>query len=128
MPSPNQFETTQNSTHCYQATLRDELGAVIPAASLTTLTLTLTNKSDNSLINARNAQNVLNANGVTIDSAGNLVWTGTPLDNPIINTSRQNEIHVALFQYTWNSGTKGAPHAVELNCVRVSNVPAYPAQ
>ena len=119
------FNVNQLSSFRVTSTLLDETGAVVPAASLTTFTLTLYDRATNAIINSRSAQNILNANGVTVDSSGNMVWTGTPSDAPILNSTRTSEQHVALFHYTWSSGAKGAYDAVILEVLRFPNT-TYP--
>lgn len=94
-------------------TLVDETGAAVPAASLTTLTLTLYTETGLAILNSRSAQNVLNANGGTVDSAGALIMTLTPEDNQITGAGVGGpETHVALFEWTWASGTKKGRHEV----------------
>lgn len=91
----------------YTATLKDQTGAAIPSAQISTLTLTLYNKEDGAAINSRNAQNVLNANGVTVHAtSGLLTWIIDGLDNPIIGAVAfgEYEEHVALFEGTTASG------------------------
>src|SRR5262245_7000457 len=105
------YEVIEKTTCRYTATLTDELGSVIPAASLTTLTLTLFDRRTGSIINSLNAQNVLNANGVTVDSSGNLIWTMSPADNAITG-SWDVEEHGAMFEWTWSAGAKGGKHEV----------------
>src|SRR5262245_61380196 len=75
----------------------------------TTVTLTLYLAGDeDAIINSRDEQNVLNANNVTIDSSGNLLWSIQPADLAIVGSDTQPyEIHVALFEWTWGSGQKG---------------------
>jgi hypothetical protein len=104
----------EGSSARYTATLLDELGAGVPAASLTTLTLTLYDDKTGAIINGRNAQNVLNANGVSVDASGNLVWAITPADTPIVTDTLQTETHYAVFKATWSSGAKGLSHAAPL--------------
>ena len=53
----------QANTFRFTATIVDETGAVLPAASLATLTLTLYDLASFTIINSRNAQNVLNGGG-----------------------------------------------------------------
>lgn len=130
MPVPQVFDVDQDCTHRYTATIKDETGAAIAAASLTTLTLTLFDLNTNTIINSRSAQNCLNANGVTVDSSGNLVWTGvggSGGDNQILNASRNGERHRALFQFTWNTGAKYGTHEFDINVRKVANVPSYPS-
>lgn len=103
----------ERSSGVYSAQLLDEDGVAIPAATLTTLTLTLYVKETGDIINLRNAQNVLNANNVAVDSSGNLVWTVQPADHAVVATGRKLERHRAVFDFTWNSGAKRDWHAVE---------------
>lgn len=109
----------------YTATVKDEAGAAIAAASLTTLTLTLYDVDTLTIINSRTAQNVLNTNNVTVDSDGLLTWLIQPADNAIVGTRRranQYEKHVALFEYTWSSGTKASKHEVILEVRQLNKV------
>jgi len=93
------------SSAWYTAILKDRLGVVIPSTALTSLTLTLYALSfvptppGTYYINNRNAQNVLNANGVTLDVNGNLTWAISPLDTVILEVTASYEYHVALFQW-----------------------------
>ena len=84
----------------------DELGVSIPLASITTLTLTLYDEATNSIINSRNAQNVLNANGVTVTN-GKVDWAVSPLDMVMVGQSDgTQEMHSAQFVLRWAAGAK----------------------
>lgn len=77
----------------------------IPAATLKTLTLTYFNGIGEAVINTRDDQDVLNVNQVTVDVNGNLVWKMEAADTIIVDTTLrrgQDEIHVALFTWTWD--------------------------
>ncbi len=88
--------------------LKDENGAVISSASLSTLVLSLyVEGSPSTIINGRNKQNVLNANGVTVDGSGNLAWLMDPLDNSIMDSTLSIEQHVALFEWTYGGSRAG---------------------
>lgn len=115
----------ENSTVKIAATICDENGAAIAASSLTTLTLTLYDKTSGTVINSRDGQNVLNTNNVTVSSAGTLVWTMQPADNVIIGTvaDGQTETHVALWEWTWASGAKGSNHEQEIKVEQIDKVP-----
>lgn len=104
------------------AKLEDETGAGIPGGSLTTLTLTLYAAGSGTIINGRNKQSVLNANGVTVDGLGNLTFQMDPLDNQIVGTD-PNERHIALFEWTWSAGAKAGKHEVLLMIVNLNLVP-----
>lgn len=99
----------------------DTNGDEVPAASLTGATLTLYDAEFGSLgspasgiINGRLAQNVLNANDVTIDSDGHFEWSVQSADNgkPDGLTEKQEAMlncrqiwrHRAMFLFTWAGG------------------------
>lgn len=104
---PKKFDKKINegSTAIYTATLKDEAGTVIPSNAISALTLTLSNVADGTIINSRNAQDVLNDNNVTIhESSGLLTYTLQPLDTAIQDADEPYETHRATFQCTYNSG------------------------
>ncbi len=105
----------EKTTPKITATIQDENGTAIPAASLTTLTLTLYNREDSAktIINSRNAQNVLNANNVTVDSNGLITWSVQPLDTAILGTA-SSERHRAVFEWTYNSGAKNGKYIIDM--------------
>jgi hypothetical protein len=107
----------------YTADVQDDEGNAIAAASLTTLTLTLYDKDTGDIINSRNDQDVLNTNGVTVDGSGNLTWIIDPDDNAIVTSTSKVEDHVALFEWTWNSGAKEGRHEVFLHVKNLTKVP-----
>lgn len=109
------------TTGRYAATMYDETGATIDGTAMTTLTLTLYDKRTNGIINSRNAQDVKNTNGVSVDSAGALVWTIAKEDTSIVGTS-QVERHVAVFVGTWSTGTKKFVHEVEMDVINIKRV------
>ena len=102
----------EKTTRVYTATVEDEAGVAIPGTSLTTLVLTLYSLHTGTVINSRNAQNVLNANNVTVDANGLLTWTMQPADNQILDNALTSERHTALFEFTYSSGAKSGKHEV----------------
>lgn len=116
------FDVLERTTRVYTAVLENEDGNGIPASGLNTLTLTLYDFSTGTILNSRNKQPALNANGVTIDSAGNLKWTMQPEDNAIVDTdliANAKEKHKALFEWTYAGGAKYGKHEVS---IRVENL------
>lgn len=105
----------EGTTPKITATIQDENDAVIDVADLNTVTLTLYNldDADNTIINSRNAQDVKNANNVTISSLGALVWSVQVLDTAIVG-STETERHRAVFAWTYNSGTKTGRHVIDM--------------
>lgn len=115
----------ERSTARYVVTLKDETGVVIPLSALTTLTLTLYDVYTNTVINSRNDQNVKNTNNVVYTEAGVLTWTLQPTDNVIVTSDvRTNgyEDHIALFEYTWSSGSKAGKHELEIFVRQINKV------
>ena len=114
---------SERSSARYTAILKDEAGVVIPAANINTLTLTLFNLKDESIINSRSSQNVLNVNNVTIDSNGLLTWSIQGLDNPIVDNTQAFETHRALFEMVWDSSTKQNKWTIDLTVKNLGLVP-----
>lgn len=109
----------------YKVILSDETGAVIPLSDMTTITLTLYDDYTGTIINSRNAQNVKNTNNVTYTEAGLLTWTLQPNDNIIVSSDvRTNsyEKHIALFEFTWDSGAKAGKHELEFQVRQLNKV------
>lgn len=113
----------EKTTPQITAIIQDEDGAAIPAASLDTLTLTLYNLSDSekTIINSRNAQDVLNTNNVTVDSSGNLIWFVQSLDTAIIG-SRERERHRAVFEWTYASGAKNGKYIIDMDIRNLAKI------
>jgi len=107
---PREFLILEHSSGRYSGLLVGEDGVTgIPAATLLTLTLTLYVVQTNGTIayvNGRNDQNVLNANNVTVDVNGNLVWSIQTLDTGL-QQALPEERHIALFQFTAPNGVVG---------------------
>jgi len=99
----------EGASALYTATLLDETGAVIDGTALDSLVLTVYDVDSGAILNSRNAQNVKNANGVTITALGALAWTLAPADNAILGKGA-TERHAAYFLATWASGAKKCPH------------------
>lgn len=122
-PVPLSFLLNEKSTGIYTATIVGNDGVTpLPAATLLTLTLTLyVIKADGTAQTIRNAQNVLNANNVTVDAAGLLTWSIQVADTTLVVATVPFERHVALFQWTWASGA--GKHEVVLSVKNLSQVP-----
>lgn len=118
------FSVLEKTTQLYTASFVDETGVGVGSTQLVSLTLTLylaTNPA--TMINSRSTQNVLNANNVTVSSSGLMTWTMQPLDNAIIDGSLAQELHLALFQWTYgSSGSKAGKHQVGFSVVNLQNV------
>lgn len=121
MPASLINRVNEGTTSQITFSLTSETGAAVVAASLLTMTLTLWNDVDHTIINSRNAQDVLNTNGVTIDSAGLVTWIGSIADNVMVDRTLETELHIAEFNWTYPNpqGTKDGKHQVGVRVVRV---------
>lgn len=121
---PLVYQCREQTTPKYTGTILDDSGVAIPAASLSTLTLTLyVVKTDGTIayVNSRNAQDVLNTNNVTIDSAGLLTWSVQVADTTLVE-SLPFEQHIALWEWSWAGATKFGKHEVILNVQNLTEV------
>lgn len=116
--TPAERTVDEGASRRYQAVLVDEDQIHRGSDIVQTLTLTLINDRDQSVINGRNAQSVLNAHGVTLDTLGQLTWSIAAADNVIVEPDQvpffTEEIHVATFVATWSGGAKTAKHVLRL--------------
>ena len=109
---PSTVDVLEKSTPVYTATVRDDTGAALPAASLTTLTLLLyVEKADGTRAYIRGSaltgQNVLNANNVVVDTNGLVTWSLQVADTTLNDGAMPFERHVALWHWTWGSARAG---------------------
>lgn len=106
------YYLNQNNTYQLSFQLVDEAGTGIPAYNIASLNMTYyyfnpqmttSDKNHLKIINSRNNQNVKNANDVSVDSSGNVVWEIKPADTVKLN-NQDLELHVAFFKWKWGSG------------------------
>lgn len=105
MSDPAVYEINERATGTYNATLVGNDGVTpIPLAQLVTLTLTLyaiIADGTESIINARNAQSVLNLNNCSYHAtSGLLTWSIQILDTTLVEPTLPFELHRALFEWT----------------------------
>lgn len=107
MSDIEKFIVHEKEARFYDLTFTDQDGIQIPLASMSALTLSLFLKDSDPIvyINSRNAQNVLNANNVTIDSAGKITWAIQSADLAMQDAGAEVEVHVAIFHLTTTGGT-----------------------
>lgn len=98
--------------HTFQ--LVDEDGNNVSLAAINTGTLTLFDVVTGAIINSRNAQDVLNVNGVTISATGAVEWTMVEDDCRILSSIKREEHHHAHFRFAWDSSTKHLSFLIEI--------------
>lgn len=78
-------------------------GTSVLLSEVSSLLLTLTDVGSNTIVNSRNGQNGLNANGVAVTD-GKVVWSIQPADTALVNASVIGEIHLATLVMTLTDG------------------------
>lgn len=109
------YPIKERQTLTYTFVLKDEAGVVIPASALSAAVLTVYSAASEAIVNSREAQNVLNANNVTISELGVVTWTLQPSDVTMLNQALEEETHRCVFLFTWTASgnTRTHPHEVD---------------
>jgi len=126
LPEMETIEYVEATSPDYTAQLVDRDDNPVPGDALDTLTLTYYQEYTEEIINAREGQSVHNANGVTLDDDGNLVWRLRPEDLVILDDNLRHEPHIALFEFSYAGpqGTEFNKHRVRFLVQNLSKVPA----
>lgn len=114
------FDVSQDCSGKYSFTVVGADNVAVPDTDIDQLLLTLYDTTDETIINGRDQQNVLNANDVTMDCAGNVEWSYGPLDMPRLHDTRTPEKHTALFKIVWNSGNSQILHEVSFRIQKIT--------
>lgn len=129
---PLVIDLLEQTSGVYWGTLTDDEGQFLPANVLQTLTLTLyvvRGDGSSAYVNNRNAQNVLNANHVSVYDTlqtradgfeFNLKWAIQPADTTLIDQV-PFERHIGLFEFAWPNGKHGK-HEVIVNVKNLGEV------
>jgi len=116
MSSSVQYLDEDNSYKFVFSLTNSETGAKIALASISSVQCTefyynpnllTSDRNHLATINSRYNQNVKNANDVTITSSGTISWVVQPEDTVFLNSSNANaeeELHIALFMWTYGTG------------------------
>jgi len=96
--------------------------------TLDSLTLTLYDEATGTIINSRNKQDVLNANGVTVNlsgpDVGEVAWQPDSADMKIVTlNTRSPERHIALWEWTWTGGSRYGKREMLIPVEDLSKVP-----
>jgi len=126
------IEVREGQSGLIVLTLRDETGALVQTAQLDDIFLDLYAfiANEATVINDRDQQTVLNANGGEFfdtlqtmqDEDGNDVTFNfrlayTPDDTTFLGldtAAHQTEVHIAHFRFTWDDGEKAIGHEVKM--------------
>lgn len=104
----------EKTSQVYTATIKDDADIALILSRIDTMKLTLFSTHDLAVINSRSAQDVKNANNVTIHAtSGLLTWNMQPADNAILDNNLSFEQHRALFEWVYDT-TKEGKHTVDI--------------
>lgn len=99
------IEVEEGGSKTYHCTLQDDAGDPIPLAAITSLTATLYDVVTDTIINSRDAQDVKNANGGTVDAtSGAFALDLLAADNPIKTATSTKEQHKLLLELVLTNG------------------------
>ncbi|MFN0159284.1 MAG: hypothetical protein ACKVRP_14585 [Bacteroidota bacterium] len=95
------YEINEGVSAMLSGVFKSDSGSLVGSGQMTTVVATLYDKTSGSIINSRNKQSVLGANGGVLDVSGSFTLDLSPLDNPILNaTITGAEHHVLLLEWT----------------------------
>jgi len=116
--SASQHHLDEENSYKYEFELTDsETGARITLAQLTNLyctqfyynpNITISDPKHLATINSRFNQNVKNNNNVVVSATGTVTWTIQKEDTARLNVSREEELHIALFVWTYSGGKRNS--------------------
>ena len=105
--TPTRYDNVpEGATFRISQDLTDEGGVLVPKVQLVSTVATLFATKGQGIINGRNGQSVLDANNGTVSTAGELTLNLTPLDNVIIDDTKEVESHELLLTWVYDSGNK----------------------
>ena len=104
-PDGNKVIADEGESTQITAAIKDFTGKRLDVDAIKTLTATLIDERSQGVINGRQDQNILNANGGTLtqttDGAELKLVLG-PADNPVISASSAVEDHLLTVEWTWD--------------------------
>jgi len=109
--------TTINRGDTKAVTFRLKVGdSVLTLADITTLQMTVRDVKTRGALNGRTAQDIKNANNVTVANDGTITWETQALDNVSVDSRLKTETHRALVRVTYDGGRVGSGEFdIELN-------------
>jgi len=108
----------EQTTATLTLALTDENDLAIAKAQLTSLTLSLYRAGyPEVFFNGRDASDILDSNGGTVSADGVLTLLLENDDNVLASQGHNQEFHVALIRWTWDSGSRQGVHEVTYRVV-----------
>lgn len=114
----------EQTTHVVTIEMLDAQGDPVEASSIDSIEVTLTAEPSCVVINHRQKQNALNANGFTVTD-GEIVWQVSVEDTTIVGSTRpgQTELHKLTMTIVWDNGDQTAQVEILLPVINLRHVP-----
>lgn len=122
MPTPTKATTVvldeipEKSTAALEFDFLDHAGVALGVNPDTAL-LTLCDKTTVAIINDRNQTNVLGSS-----TLGHMNFQLDAADTIFVNAAKKREVHVALLEWTWNSGSRSGKAQIEMTIVDMVHI------
>lgn len=110
------------STALYTGHLIDEKGAIIAGSQLDTLTLSIVDSADGSIINSVSQTDILNTNRGTVDESGLLTVALTTEDTALVSGVKQ-AMRSLILEFTYGVDRKGR-HQFDFRVFKLIGDPA----
>jgi hypothetical protein len=106
----------EGATPKFQLLLEDEDGVALTAALTDTLTLSVIDARTEAVVNGRDQQSILNANGGSLDGAGNFALQTAIADLAILDAASTYETRklVVTWEYAGNTKRGGATWVIRI--------------
>lgn len=117
---PNTQAIPEGSSRRYSATLTDVDGVTLTPGQVSSIRFSLRDARSNAVVNGRYRQEVRNANGGTLNSAGLFALVLNPQDTVAIGTSHF-QLRRATFEVTYVSGVEN--HEVTFYVENLKDIP-----
>jgi hypothetical protein len=128
--SGNAVRVDQSESADITVTLLDENSTAITEAVLLTLTLTIFNEADRSIINSMDDIDITDASIGTVATNGVVTIKTRAADNTIVDTSvMESETHIIALTYTWQDSaavTKDGYHEFSYEVMKIPSTVASP--
>ena len=115
-------EVDQGESLIVDMTFKDPDRETFNKAAIQDITATLLNKKDYSIINSRSEQTVLDSNGGVLETDGSFELTLSPDDNPIIDETLSEEVHILIVSFTWVDEASNTQKGIEKYLITVKNI------
>lgn len=114
------FIINEGGTGKLRFTLKDDADPPATVSAITAATLTYYDERTGNVINSRDEQDVNATNNCTF-SSGLFTWSVQAADTVLLDKSRGEETHIALFTITYSGGVLVKNFTIKVRNIRKKN-------